>query len=174
MNKTNIKISPVLVLLAAVLLATNSYAGKGEGKGKDSQSAIESEISYLAKRLLDLKGTDSYTIERTAFTKPYIGICTDMKKPGVAITCVTPDSQASKSGLKTGDLMTSINGISMADQNPHPMVKKNSKPSYWTVVNNMKVGDKLNIELLRAGEPVTLNVIVGSLQHPAFKLEVKK
>jgi C-terminal processing protease CtpA/Prc len=178
MFKTNSKIVLLLLSISLSVFTSNGFAGEDEkkgkdkGKGKDSQSEIEWELSYLAKRVLDLKGTDSFTLEHKAVTKPFIGICSDVKKSGVAITCITPDSQASKSGLKTGDLLISINDISMANQDPNG--KGDGKPSYWSVVKSMKVGDKLKMEVLRAGEPVTIEVTVGTLHHPAYKFEVGK
>lgn len=163
----------LVCLIPALMLSAASFAGE---KGKDSEEEIQWEISYLAKRMLDLKGSDSYVVEREAIDKPFIGICADMKKPGVAITCVTPDSQASKSGLKTGDLIVSINDISMAEQVSYPKMgeKGKGKPSYWSIVSSMKVGDSLDFELLRAGEPMNIKVTVGVLRHPAYRLEINK
>lgn len=177
MINTNFKQAIAALLILSFAAAPTAFAGK-EGKDKknmkDSQSEIEWEISYLAQRMLDLKKVDYYVIERNGVTKPYIGICTEMKNPGVVLTCVTPDSQASKSGLKTGDLVTAINGVSMAKQEPHPKDKSSKEPSYWNIVHNMKIGDKLTFDLLRAGEEITISLTVGSLNHPAYRLEIGK
>lgn len=177
MIRFNVKLAITLVSFALLASSPGAYAGK-DGKDKkskkDSQAEIEWEISYLAKRMLDLKGVEYYVIERDGVTKPYIGICTEMKSPGVVLTCVTPDSQAYKSGLKTGDLVTSINDISMANQESLPKDKKSKEPSYWNIVHNMKVGDQLKFDLLRAGEPVTISLKVGSLNHPTYRLEIGK
>ncbi|MFT5574204.1 MAG: putative metalloprotease with PDZ domain [Cryomorphaceae bacterium] len=178
MIEINSKIALLLLSISLSMFTLNALAGK-EGKkikGKDSQAEIEWELSYLAKRMLDLKGTDSYTLERKAVTKPFIGICSDVNKSGVAITCITPDSQASKSGLKTGDLLIFLNDVSMANQDEHGKDdgKDDGKPSYWSIVKSMKVGDKLKMGLLRAGEPVTIDVTVGTLHHPAYRFEIGK
>lgn len=140
-------------------------------KEKDAMSAEEEimrEISFLAKKLLDIKGKDALTLSSPAVVKPFIGICHNIISLGVKLTCITPKSQADKNGLKTGDIVQAINGISMEGDfsgEMHP---------FWPVMKQMKTGDVLKMDILRAGEEIKLNVPVGSLSHPAFELKINR
>ncbi len=136
----------------------------------DSKEELMDEVSRIAKKLLDLSGEDSITIKAPAVEKPFIGICPMVQENGVKLTCITPDSQADKNGLKTGDVITAVNGQSL---------KKSSKKSkknqaYWTIMHEMKTGDVLKMEILRSGNIVNLDVTVGSLSVPAYELKVSK
>ncbi len=154
------------IFLAALIFAQHSLAGEDL-----DEEAIKLEISYLAKQILDLTGKDTYTITSEAVVKPFIGICSDLKESGVKLTCITPDSQAAKAGLLTGDLITEINGLSMARQKSS---KKNHQESYWSIVKSLKPGDELKMKLERDGKPQSLDVTVGSLSHPAYSCDISK
>jgi len=152
--------------LILALSAQSSYAGKDM-----SEEDVKLEISYLAKQLLDLTGKDSYTITSEAVVKPFIGICTQIEESGIQLTCITPDSQAAKAGLLTGDLITGINGQSMAGQKSK---KKDQKENYWSIIKSIKPGDELKMELERDGKSRTVDVTVGSLSHPAYTCDISK
>jgi len=152
----------ILLLFLAALVA---QAGDEHAEDK-----IKLELSYLALKLLDLSGEDTYVVESDAVAKPYVGICMDMKKEGILLTCVTPDSGAAKAGLKTGDLIKSINGLSLAKQDD----KHNSKGNYWKIFGEMEIGDKLMVNVSRGDKELDIAVKVGSLSHPSYRLEIKK
>ena len=157
-------VSAVVVLLA---IATKPIIA-----GEDlNEEGIKLEISYLAKRLLDITGEDSYTITSDAVVKPFIGICSNLLDSGVQLTCVTPDSQAAKAGLETGDVITKINGLSVAGQKSK---KKDSKGNYWSIVKSMEPGDELKMEIEREGKTRSLDVMVGSLSHPSYSCKIDK
>jgi len=138
--------------------------------GVQTEEEVKREISYLAMTLLKIKGQDSYTLESEALVKPYIGVCSKMKPKGVYLACVTPKSQAAKAGLKTGDVILSINGISMANQSEHYDPNK----AYWKLTDEMKVGDKLKLVLADGDKTRQMTVSVGSLSHPAYRIEISK
>ncbi len=145
-----------------------SYS-KSKKEKQDKKQEIMQEISFLAKKLLDMSGEKSVVVTSPAVIKPFIGVCSNIENKGVRLTCITPDSQADKNGLKTGDLITSINDVSMNKEG-----NKEHVYAYWDVVKNMDVGDVLKIELIRAGTTLEIDVTVGSLSHPAYTLEVKR
>lgn len=137
-------------------------------KGKHSKKEdIMLEISYLAKKLLDMSGEDMVTVTSPSVVKPFIGVCSSIQSNGVKLTCITPESQADKNGLKTGDVITYINGISMNEGDNEKRMH-----AYWDVVKTMKVGDVLKLGLIRAGKELDIDVTVGSLSHPAYTLTV--
>jgi serine protease Do len=68
--------------------------------------------------------------------------------PGALIVRVVPDSPAAKAGVVSGDIITKINGKALEKSLP-------------TVVQGFKVGDKLELEVYRAGKTVKLTVTLG-------------
>ncbi|NND82010.1 MAG: PDZ domain-containing protein [Gammaproteobacteria bacterium] len=160
-------------LAAAALATTLLFVGSltFAFAGESSEEDIKREVSYMAKKLLDMSGQDSYTVEQPPMVKPFIGICTGMKPEGIQLTCISPDSQAAKAGLKTGDLVLSMNGVSMASQADH---KEAADSGYWSIVKKMKTGDVLKFKVLREGKQQDINVAVGSLSHPGYKLVISR
>ncbi|MGK0374131.1 MAG: S1-C subfamily serine protease [Arenicella sp.] len=152
------------ILSGVVFIATTSTSFAGF-----SEEELRQELSYLAIQLLDLSGKDSVTVEQPAYMKPFIGICSDLLPEGVKLTCITPGHNASKGGLKTGDLLISVNQIDMTG-----LSKQDHKNAYFSVAKTMKTGDKLAIKLMRKGQPQSVNVTVGAISHPAYTLTVKK
>ncbi len=135
----------------------------------DSDEELRHEISFLAKKLLEKSGGDSVTIEQPAYMKPFIGICSDVSRRGVKLTCITPGANASKAGLKTGDLVTAINGIDMVTSS-----SRESEDAFYGITKTMKAGDKLVMKLIRKGEKQTITATVGDIGQPAYTLTVSK
>lgn len=69
---------------------------------------------------------------------------------GALITQVLPDSAAAHAGLRSGDLITTINGKLVA-----------SAAALRNAIGLLRVGDRLAIGLQRDGKPLTLNAQVG-------------
>ena len=93
-----------------------------------------------------------------------------MLENGIELTCVTPGTQAEKSGLKTGDVVTRMNDKGLEQSGNLNKKKK----QYFSVVNNMKTGDVIKMTLVRAGETIEIDVTVGALEHPGYRLTVTK
>lgn len=162
----NNKILKLSILPALILcLGTPGYSGDH----LDSEKYIKLEISYLMRKLLDMKSVDAYQISSQAYTKPFLGICAEPSDGGITLTCITPGSQAFLSGLKTGDLVTKINGQSMLLASG---VK--TKKAYFGLVNNMQAGDVLKFEVQREDETMNIGVTVGKMHHPSFDCTVSK
>lgn len=164
---TTMRNGRVILLINALVL---SLANNSVLAGAQTEDEIRLEMSYLAMKLLEIKGADTYVLESKALVKPHIGVCSKMKEEGIYLSCITPKSQAAKAGLKSGDLLLSINGISMAGQ-PE---SHNSNGEYWKIVREMKIGDQFVFEIADGDESRKVDVTVGSLSHPAYRLEVSK
>ncbi|MEM7360155.1 MAG: PDZ domain-containing protein [Pseudomonadota bacterium] len=150
-----------LSIVSCCLAVSTSHAGEW------AEAEIKNEISYLAKKLLDMSGKDTYTVESPAFMKPYLGVCSAISTAGVKITCVTPGSGAAKSGLKTGDVLSEINGISMVNDDEGKV-----KDAYYTAVKTMKTGEVMELTVFRGSETLTLKATIGTISHPAYTLTV--
>jgi len=150
---------------------TDTKLVKKSGSDKKSETEdIMREISFLAKKLLDISGEDSMMVSSPPVRKPFIGVCSSIKSAGIKLTCITPESQADKNGLKTGDIVTSINGVSMAESD----IDEDVKHPYWGITRNMQTGDVLKIRLIRGGQTLNIEVTVGSLIQPAYELKVNR
>lgn len=151
--------------LSVILLTANAAVAGDEW----SEEHIKREISYLAKQLLDMSGKESVSVTSSGYTKPFIGICTEISQRGLKITCVTPGTQAQKSGLQTGDMVVKLNGLNLQNKD-----ESRTKKNYFGTVEKMKTGDTIEFILDRDGKRMTLAVQVGSLSHPAYELTVTR
>ena len=137
----------------------------------DKYEELKYEISFLASKLLDESGKETITIKQPAIQKPFLGVCPKLGARGLKIECITPGHSAAKAGLKTGDLVLSINGLSMArsdsDKNAH-------KWTYKKVFDSLEIGKKLELKLLRGGQEMTIDLTVGSIRHPAYTMTISR
>jgi Do/DeqQ family serine protease len=69
---------------------------------------------------------------------------------GALVASVTAGSAAERAGIKTGDIITSINGVAMKD----PGELRNT-------IGMLRVGDKVDIGLLRDGKPRKVTALVA-------------
>jgi serine protease Do len=72
---------------------------------------------------------------------------------GAIVSQVTPDSPASRSGLKTGDVISQLNGQKIVNGS-----------ALQVAVSEMAPGTKITLGVLREGKPATLNLTVGKFQ----------
>jgi serine protease Do len=69
---------------------------------------------------------------------------------GAIVSQVTPDSPASRGGLKTGDVIAQLNGQKIANGS-----------ALQVAVSEMAPGTEITLGVLRDGKPATLNLTVG-------------
>ena len=156
---------PFRFILFAALLCLNGAAQA------DNYKELKYEISFLASKLLDESGKDTITIKQPAIQKPFLGVCPKPGVKGLKIECITPGHSAAKAGLKTGDLILSINGLSMASSDSN---KDAHKWSYNKVFDSLETGKELELKLLRGGQEMVIDVTVGSIRHPAYTMTISR
>ncbi|HEY1903197.1 MAG TPA: Do family serine endopeptidase [Terracidiphilus sp.] len=69
---------------------------------------------------------------------------------GAIVSQVTPDSPASRGGLKTGDVITRVNQTTVVNGS-----------TLQVAVSEMEPGTKISLGVIRNGKPVTLDLTVG-------------
>jgi len=128
-----------------IITNSGSFAGAG--------FAIPSEIARASAEQI---------IKTGAVHHGYLGISMNDVTPdnasffnlpdasGAIISQVTPDSPASRAGLKTGDVLRSLNG--------RPMVNGSA---LQVAVSQIAPGNAIQLGILRNGKPETVNVQVG-------------
>ena len=89
-------------------------------------------------------------------------------KRGVRVTQILPDSPAEQAGLKTGDLLFKLDGqviaaSTLADQD-----------LFANMIRDYKVGAEVELEGLRAGQPLKLAAKLGTQPKPNSDLETYK
>jgi len=72
---------------------------------------------------------------------------------GAIVAQVSPDSPASEGGLKTGDVVSAVNGQQILNASGLQMA-----------VSEMAPGTKIAVKVMRDGKPETLNLTVGSFR----------
>ncbi|HEY5803263.1 MAG TPA: PDZ domain-containing protein [Lysobacter sp.] len=101
------------LLFAFVAVAQTATPGADAAKARELAAARE-ELRSAAKRVAELSGESDMArqmiYDRQFERRPVIGVVLAPEaKSGVRIAAVTPDSAAAKAGVRSGDLLTSIN-----------------------------------------------------------------
>lgn len=72
---------------------------------------------------------------------------------------IDPNSTWVRAGLHTDDQLASLNGAAV-----------NSWPEFRAILRNLKIGDTLLFEIVRAGKPTSVTVIVSGFDRPTVSL----
>jgi serine protease Do len=80
----------------------------------------------------------------------FLGVGFDLEFSGVKITEITANSPAQKAGLKSGDLVRSVNGKKVGDAD-----------DFIAIVQSHKVGDELTLKIERDKKEQELKVTLG-------------
>jgi S1-C subfamily serine protease len=108
------------------------------------------------------KGIDEYKASGTFASKAFLGVEHSMISreaallnevpQGAYVSNVLPDSAASNAGIKSGDIITKINGESVSDSN-------DGLPG---LISKYNVGDNVTVELWRDGDYLTVETTLSS------------
>ena len=80
----------------------------------------------------------------------FLGVMSEKTEQGAKVTDVTKETAAEKAGLKTGDIITKINDVTIAG--PEDLYK---------TIGQDKPGDKVTITYLRNGKQQTAQAVLG-------------
>jgi len=125
-----------LVLFSLVALVASSAFAGGERCSADAQTCL----NYMAKKV-DSKGWLGVHYERNE------------ESGGYTITKVIADSPASEAGLKVGDILVAMNGVSMGG-------KSEALQAEW---QNMKPGYKVTYKVMRNGYDKSFKVSLAKM-----------
>ncbi len=123
-----------LLTAATLMILAPAIWADGEAKkcGAEVSECIESTTQELEKR-------------------GWVGINYDMKEGGgaVVLSAVVPGGPAETAGLRAGDELTAVDGITYTEDNEHRLrdLHKNFRP-----------GQKVTFDLMRDGQEMTLEV----------------
>lgn len=171
----------ILVLIALATTSQHVFAGESKEyekkKEKDlkawtkekHQDEIKYEISFLAKKLLDISGEETITVSQDPIRKPFLGICSEITPGGVQLTCVTPGHNAKAAGLQTGDMVVELNGVNLVSSKMDEI-----KEAYYHQLMNMKTGQSMQFKVYRGPEELEIPVTVGEINHPGYIMTIKR
>jgi serine protease Do len=86
---------------------------------------------------------------------PYVGVVADPESDRARILAVQPGSPAEAAGVRPGDVITKLGGKPVKDF-----------PALAAAVRAKKPGDKVAVEIERAGETLTLELTIGRFGGP--------
>ena len=96
----------------------------------------------------------------------------DRARDGLRVLGVTPRSTAQRMGVRTGDVVTAVNGVSLvnlgADPNGHAQAARLLRSS----VDALPDGTRLEFALVRDGKPLALDAPLASVTLPPIHLKV--
>ena len=135
------------------LVGINTFIISNSGSFAGAGFAIPSQI---------VRATTEQLIKNGKVEHGYLGIGMNDVTPdnahffnlqdatGAIVSQVTPDSPASRGGLKTGDVISQLNGQGIVNGS-----------ALQVAVSEMAPGTKITLGVLRDGKPATLNLTVG-------------
>ncbi len=135
------------------LVGINTFIITGNGSFAGAGFAIPSQIARASAESIVKNGTVHHG---------YLGISMNDVTPdnasffnlpdasGAIISQVTPDSPASRAGLKSGDVLRELNGKKIVNGS-----------ALQVAVSEMSPGNAIDLGILRDGKPETLKVTVG-------------
>ncbi|HEX8810446.1 MAG TPA: Do family serine endopeptidase [Terracidiphilus sp.] len=138
------------------LVGINTFIISGSGQFAGAGFAIPSQL---------VRATAVQLIKNGHVEHGYLGVTLNDVTPenasffhlsdanGALIAQVTPDSPASKGGIKQGDVVKEVNGQKVADGSALQMA-----------VSEMQPGTPLTLGIVRDGRSMTLNLTVGSFK----------
>ena len=135
------------------LVGINTFIITGSGSFAGAGFAIPSQIARASAESIIKEGTVHHG---------YLGISMNNVTPenatffnlpdasGAIVSQVTPDSPASRAGLKGGDVLRELNGK-----------KIDNSSALQVAVSEMQPGNAISLGILRDGKPETIKVTVG-------------
>jgi len=144
------------------LIGINTFIISNSGSFAGAGFAIPSQIAQATTEQLIKTGTVHHG---------YLGISMNDVTPenasffnlkdasGAIIAQVTPDSPAAKAGLKSGDVITALNGHTILDGSALQVAVSQDAP-----------GQTVSLGILRNGQPMTIVVKVGEYQKPGTQV----
>jgi serine protease Do len=141
------------------LIGINTFLISGSGSFAGMGFAIPTQIvePTVTTLIRDGKITHGYIGIQIADVTPDNAKFFHLNKAeGALVSDVTPDSPGSKAGLKTGDVITELDGKSITDAGQLQMLVGQRRP-----------GDTIRLAVMRDDKPTSAEVKLGDLNSPS-------
>jgi 2-alkenal reductase len=149
-----------LVDLAGEVIGINTLIVRNSGSGTVAEGLGFAIPVNTAAAVAD------QIIQTGYITRPYMGINFQPITPDIAnaynlpvqwgayVTSVSASSPASKAGIQTGDILTSIGGIAL-----------DGTHSFINTLFTYKPGDQITVEIMRNGKSQQVQITLGEINH---------
>ena len=166
-RKTLLIVSAALLIGGPAIAQTDNQqraeVERREAEAAQAMREAERQLEEAARRIAELSNERLGALgeaERWAIKsdRPRLGVnidSSDKKEAveGVGILSVTPGSAADEAGLRAGDVLTSVDGVSLSAGSTHDAAMK-----LLEIMQGVEVGDELDIEYLRDGKVGSIEV----------------
>ena len=93
--------------------------------------------------------------------RPYLGVSLEVTDAGVAIAQVEPNSPAAEADLQVGDVISAINGESIADA-----------AGAAALIGDLEPGTAITLDIMRGEEAMSIEATLGSRIQQNFEMTV--
>jgi len=159
---TGLALSPAFAGSAPDRAANDAELQRATAELKRAQAELQRATEDMARAVREAHADSPSAYAFEFISNPdraMLGVMIDDETPdqrrGVPVIGVTPGSGADKAGLKSGDLLLSANGQSLASprEGTHPARKLHD------IMSSLKPGDTVAVEYERDGRPQQANVV---------------
>jgi len=169
---------PLAMLIAATLPAAAS------AQSPEVEQRVREEVQLVLVRMIEsgaFAGTASdqiaFTLDEPAQRVTNLGLLVDSAsaeraKDGLRVLGVTPRSTAQRMGVRTGDIVTAVNGVSLVDLGADPNGHAQAARTLRSSVDALPDGTRLEFALVRDGKPLSLDAPLASVALPPIHLKV--
>lgn len=149
-----------LVNLAGQVIGINTLIVRNTGSGDQAEGL------GFAIPVNTAQAVAQQIIQKGYFARPYMGISFQSINPdiaaryglpvewGVYVSKVAENSPARRAGLQEGDIITRVGDIVLDETH-----------SYINTLFNYKPGDQINLEVVRSGETIQVQITLGESSH---------
>lgn len=128
---------------------------------------LRTELEFLASKLLKITNKTEYSLFHPGHNLVHFGACGEGTDKGIKIKCVSPFTAAYNIGIKSGDILTKINRLNLANLQPEEAYEKYSK-----IVKKLKDGDTVEATFQHNGEVKTGKGVIKSILAPGYQFKV--
>jgi len=128
---------------------------------------IKEQLEFLALKLLKITGSEERIVNHKGHELLVFGACGNGIKQGIKVNCVSPGSAAEKMGVKSGDIITEVNGAKLDN-----LPIKEATTLYYNVIDALKDGDAIRITYLQNGQLRNESGVIKGYYSPGYTFSV--
>lgn len=139
---------------SAATAAPAANAAAAQAEAEQELSELRKQIGELSRRMAELSlqlgdvGPQAYAFRYiNESDRAMIGVVLSPRAGGPRIDAVTPDSPAERAGLRSGDILASVNGESLSAKDEHASLDKARK-----MLGELREGDSVRLGYRRDGD----------------------
>ena len=161
---------PMVFLMCVLVVGAHVWAAEQSDRARPSDEELKAAHEALREAVEKIRvyhegegGT--YTVHVTRDEeieadshRPRLGIVVESDSDGARIVAVTPSGPADEAGLRSGDVITGVNGRSLtgASESPSALLVD--------ALSELEEGDAVTVEYLRDGQPGAASAIVRPVE----------